>query len=221
MRTRRIPQLATSLTVALALVAALAGPAGATPVAPTSGTISIGGLLTLDLTPGAHGTPPCPAKPSTLDLTANGTTTSGTLSLTDALPGTRRFTTFFQWPGFPAWYQADITFLTSDLTYTAVGSPPVGYNVFSTGNHLVMRMDIYQVPSCDKANLRCTLIWQAALGIHPSYTTNTLPTWTPGLAPLVLNASTSGGAPVQISNCNVPFTALGGAGVSMLGITIE
>jgi hypothetical protein len=201
---------ALAVAAALSMVLLLATPASANTVSLTitGGTfngISLGGYTF---------PPPCSPKPDLLQATFNA---GGTGSLSGG------WSRMFQIGGNPPsnqWYQADFSILVGNLTWAlSLSGPPVWtYSLASAGpNHLILRANIYRIPSCDKTDLACIVTMKMTFTGAVS-TTTALPTATlVGVA--TLNAASV--APHMIvSGCSAPFLAWSGQPASIVNMTM-
>jgi hypothetical protein len=205
MRTSR--KLALAVTATLALLVGTATPAAANgpfPIDVVGG--SFDSIVDFDLTPGSQGSPPCPEKATTLAMTFDGTTTSGTWTITGSKA---RQTQFPTGSAGADWYQLDVTYLAgSGGTYAAVGSPPPTDTLTGT---MGIRIRVYRIgtpasPNCSKTDLRCIIT--GAFGITSGdFVGNPLPNPLPG-DDLHLTSTTI--APLVTSSCTAPFFVLGG-----------
>jgi hypothetical protein len=192
------------MAAALSLFLLAATPASANTVAVTitGGTLTAAGN-TFGLAPGSNpNTPPCAEKADALNVTWNVGTTGQV---------TGAWSSMFQLGTPPSgqWYQADFGVLAGNFTWaqTAIGPPTWTSSMTSAGpNHLILRINIYRIPSCAKTDLACTIT--VKFTFTGTATSSTVwPTYTPGS--ITINASSV--APhIAVASCSAPFASWAG-----------
>ncbi|HEV7723199.1 MAG TPA: hypothetical protein VGO60_18045 [Iamia sp.] len=167
----------------------------------TAATITIAGnTFSLKDTGG-----PCP-KADTLQLVTDSPS-AGRLTLTGG------WTTAFRWGNPPAgqWYQIDISVLTGTIAYS--GGPSTYALATVAPNHLILRMDVYEVAEgdCVKDDVACVL--HVKLSSTGTYT-GTLPAAATGDT-LSLPAAMSVAPHVAVSSCKAPWVSWAGQTASL------
>jgi hypothetical protein len=211
---RLLTKLALLATLVLATIAGTATPASATsPVEVTGGTQNTvvfgSSLFPLMSDPGPL---PCPAKPSTLQLTTTANPDRWTLGGT--------FSVQFQFPpGSGNWYQLDRTILPGSGGAWA-GSAPTQALTGAIG----IQTRVYQLKlgpgplDCTKSNLRCIVTAAFTLAGTSTYKTAPgapgLPTTATGDSATV--SATSG--PTVTSSCTAPWNVVGGTVMTLIDL---
>jgi len=151
---------------------------------------------------------PCP-KADTLQLVTDSPS-AGQLTLTGGWTSVLRLGT----PPSGPWYQIDVSVLTGTMSYSG---GPSSYAVATVApNHLILRMDIYEVGEgdCAKDDRKCVLHGRfvSTTGTY----TGALPAAASGDT-LSLSAATNvaGGLNMVVSTCNAPWVSWAGQSATL------